>query len=106
MPKNKIISIYTRIPTNAIGRFGLLILISSVFIISIFKATGFPLTPEHFNFPENFPSDLKKLHAQAKSKIDVLDAWHTSSQYFLDEGDFPNAIKASQLDPIEALRYE
>jgi len=97
LPKNKIISIHTRILTNAVGRFGLLILVSSVFIISIFKATGFSVPPEHFNFPENFPSDLKKLHAQAKSKIDVLDAWHTSSQYFLDEGDFPNAIKASQL---------
>ena len=55
-----------------------------------------PSFGDGFVFPPNFPKELRQQHQQAFTKIEILDAWHSTSLYFLENADFGLAIQSGQ----------
>lgn len=75
-------------------------------LIFVFIVPVTALATSDFVFPKNFPQALKKQQKAAFTKQEILDFWYDASQYFIDEGDFSNAIKAAEELKVYALQYK
>jgi tetratricopeptide (TPR) repeat protein len=69
-------------------------MLRSLFLLLSFIISTNPSKADGFVFPADFPKELRQQHQQAFTKTEILDAWHSTSLYFLEKADFANTISA------------